>query len=290
MAEQALVIANPAAGKRTAHEGDLDECVRILRAAGFAVALSETGAEHPTAAELAAKARHEGYPSVIVAGGDGTVADAASELLDSRVTLGVLPFGSFMNIARGLRLPLAPTEAATVIAQRRVSACDVGEVNRKLFFETCGVGLDADAFGAARLAERGRWRSAFRRIASWATRAPRLVEISIDGKASRHEVLQVLVVNSPYYAWAFPVIPNADMTDGILDVAIFPRMGRRALLRSLVEIARRGRPATPPLIARGRVIELSSKDAMPVHADGQIAGRLPVTVRCRAGALRVYAR
>jgi diacylglycerol kinase (ATP) len=290
MAEQALVIANPAAGKRTAHEGDLDECVRILRAAGFAVALSETGAEHPTAAELAAKARHEGYPSVIVAGGDGTVADAASELLDSRVTLGVLPFGSFMNIARGLRLPLVPTEAAAVIAQRRVSACDVGEVNRKLFFETCGVGLDADAFGAARLAERGRWRSAFRRIASWATRAPRLVEISIDGKASRHEVLQVLVVNSPYYAWAFPVIPNADMTDGILDVAIFPRMGRRALLRSLVEIARRGRPATPPLIARGRVIELSSKDAMPVHADGQIAGRLPVTVRCRAGALRVYAR
>jgi diacylglycerol kinase family enzyme len=288
MANRALLIVNPAAGKRTANDGDLAECVRLLEESGFAIETRETGAEHPTSAELAEAGRREGLGSVIVAGGDGTLAPAATALLDSDVTVGFLPFGSFMNVARGLGLPLNPIEAARVIAGRRSKRCDVGEVAGKVFFETCGIGLDADAFGAARLAERGRWKRALGRVWRWATARAHQVEITIDGRSARHRVLQVLIVNSPYYAWAFPIVPRADMTDGELDVAVFPRMGRRDLIRSLVEIWLRGRPGTPPLMHRGRVIEISSAEPMPVHADGQIAGRLPVTVRCRAGALRVY--
>ena len=289
MGERALLIVNPAAGKRTADAGDLPECVKLLTAAGFDIDLRETGAESPSSADLAASAKREGYPLVIVAGGDGTVAPAAIELLDSEVTLGILPFGSWMNIANGLGIPLAPIDAARVIAERRTKRCDVGEVGEKTFFETCGIGLDADAFGAARSLERQRWRSAIRRIIRWATRSPRDVAITVDGETSHHQVLQVLIVNSPYYGWAFPLIPKADMTDGLLEVAVFPRAGRLRLLRVMAEIAVRGRPRTPPWIRRGKRIDIRSSDPMPVHADGEIAGRLPVTVRCRAGALRVFA-
>ncbi|HEV8536632.1 MAG TPA: diacylglycerol kinase family protein [Candidatus Limnocylindria bacterium] len=288
MGEPALLIVNPAAGKRTADDGDLAECVRLLAGAGFDIETRETGNDGPTSADLARAALAEGFPTVIVAGGDGTVAPAAEALLDSKVTLGLLPFGTAMNIAHGLGIPLKPIDAARLIAERRTKQCDVGEVAGKIFFETCGVGLDADAFGAARLAERQRWGAAFRRVRRWATASPHRVEITIDGRATRHEVLQVLIVNSPYYAWALPVVPQADMTDGLLEVAIFPRMGRLDLVRSLVEIWLRGRPGTPPHIRRGKVIAIASSDPVPVHADGQIAGRLPVTVRCRAGASRVY--
>jgi YegS/Rv2252/BmrU family lipid kinase len=288
MGERALLIHNPAAGKRTAEDGDLAECVRLLLAAGFDIETRETGAEHPTSAELARSAVALDFTSVIVAGGDGTVAPAAEGLLDTSVTLGILPFGSFMNVANGLGIPVEPIDAARLIAARKTKQCDVGEVGKKVFFETCGIGLDADAFGAARLAERGRWGPAWRRVARWATARPHRIEITIDGRTEHHEVLQVLVVNSPYYAWALPVVPGADMSDGELDVAIFPRMGRRDLIRSLVEIWLRGRPGTPPRLRRGTLIEISSSEPMPVHADGQIAGHLPITVRCRAGALRVY--
>jgi diacylglycerol kinase (ATP) len=115
------------------------------------------------------------------------------------------------------------------------------------------------------------------------------VEITVDGKAERHRVLQILIVNSPYYGWALPIIPKADMTDGELDVAIFPRKGRLDLIRWIAEIWRTGRPGRPPRLLRGKVIAMASSEPVPVHADGQIAGRLPVTVRCRAGALRVFA-
>jgi len=289
IAERALLIVNPAAGMRHAEEGDLAECVRLLGAAGFEIDRRETGTDGPTSADLAKAALAEGFRVVLVAGGDGTVAPAAIALLETAVTLGILPFGSYMNIANGLGIPLKPIDAARVIAERKVKRSDVGEVAGRVFFETCGIGLDADAFGAARLAERGRWGPAFRRIVRWATAGSHRVEITVDGKTERHRVLQILIVNSPYYGWALPIVPNADMTDGLLDVAIFPRKGRLQLLGSMARIWHTGRPGKPPRLLRGKVIEIASSDAVPVHADGQIAGRLPVTVRCCEGALRVFA-
>src|SRR2546426_10688023 len=230
MAERALLIVNPAAGQRHAEEGDLAKCVRLLTATGFEIDRRETGADGPTSADLAKVAVGEGFPVVIVAGGDGTVAPAAIALLETDVTLGILPFGTYMNIANGLGIPLNPINAARVIAERKVKRSDVGEVAGKVFFETCGIGIDADMFGAARLAERGRWGQAFRRVVRWATANSHRVEITVDGKTERHRVLQILIVNSPYYGWGMPGAPNADMTDGELGVAIFPRMGRVALL------------------------------------------------------------
>jgi diacylglycerol kinase (ATP) len=289
MAERALLIVNPAAGKRHAEDGDLAECVRLLTAAGFDIDLRETGMDGPSSADLAKTAIAEGFRVVLVAGGDGTVAPAAIELLETDVTLGILPFGSYMNVANGLGIPLKPIDAARVIAERKVKRADVGEVAGKIFFETCGIGLDADMFGAARLAERGRWGPAFRRVLRWATANTHRVEITVDGNTASHRVLQILIVNSPYYGWALPIVAKADMTDGVLEVAIFPRKGRLELIRWMANIWHTGRPGKPPKVLRGKVIEIASSEAVPVHADGQIAGRLPVTVRCCEGALRVFA-
>jgi YegS/Rv2252/BmrU family lipid kinase len=289
MADRAVLIVNPAAGKKHAGDGDLAECVRLLTAAGFDIDLRETGTDGPTSGDLAKAALAEGLRIVLVAGGDGTVAPAAIALLETGATLGILPFGTYMNIAHGLGIPLKPIDAARVIAERKVKRSDVGEVGDKVFFETCGIGLDADMFGAARLAERGRWGPAFRRIARWATANPHRVEITVDGKTERHRALQILIVNSPYYGWAMPIVPDADMTDGKLDVAIFPRKGRLELLGWIARIWHTGRPGKPPRLLRGKVIEIASSEPIPVHADGQIAGRLPVTVRCCEGALRVFA-
>ena len=291
MSERALLIVNPAAGKRHAQDGDLAECVRLLTAAGFDIDLRETGSDDgPSSADLAKTAIAEGFRVVLVAGGDGTVAPAAIALLGTNVTLGILPFGSYMNIANGLGIPLTPIDAARVIAERKVKRSDVGEVEGgKVFLETCGIGIDADMFGAARLAERGRWGPAFRRVVRWATANSHSVDITVDGKTERHRVLQILIVNSPYYGWAFPIVPKADMTDGLLDVAIFPRKGRLDLIGWIAKIWHTGRPGKAPRSLRGKVIEIASSEALPIHADGQIAGRLPVTVRCCAGALRVFA-
>src|SRR5258705_214175 len=57
------------------------------------------------ATELARQSVKEGYGTVIVAGGDGTVGEAANGLVGTDVNLGILPLGTFMNIARMLSIP-----------------------------------------------------------------------------------------------------------------------------------------------------------------------------------------
>ena len=279
---------NPAAGKRTAGPDDLEKAVAILRDAGFVIEQVETTPE-VSSADLARRAIADGFEVCIVAGGDGTVAPAAATLIASDVILGILPFGSFMNIANGLGIPLAPLDAARVIAKRDVHRADAGEVNGALFFETAGVGLDAELFGAARHAERGSWRRALRRVWRYLTHGTHRVRITVGDKTHAHRVMQVLIVNSPYYAWALPLLPDASMEDGVLDVAVFPRMGRFALLRSLVSVMRHRRLPQRPVHYRGARVAIESEMPLSVHADGVPAGALPSEFHCRAGALRVFA-
>src|SRR2546423_10130210 len=106
MGDRALLIVNPGAGKRHAKDGDLTECVRLLTAAGFDIDLRETGTDGPTSADLAKAALAEGFRVVFVAGGDGTVDPAAIALLETDVTLGILPFRSSLDIANGLGIQL----------------------------------------------------------------------------------------------------------------------------------------------------------------------------------------
>jgi diacylglycerol kinase family enzyme len=286
-----MFVVNPAAGERGETRGpeDIGLCEAILRDAGFTLDRFETGAESPTSAELAQRAVEQSYEACIVAGGDGTVAPAAAVLLDTPVVLGILPFGSVMNIAHGLGLPLEPAPAAHVIARRRVQRADAGEVREKIFFETAGIGLDAEIFGAARHAERGDWRRALRRGLRMLTQHSYRVAITVDGREDRQRALQLLVMNSPYYGFALEILPRVSMTDGLLDVAVFPRMGRLALVRAFITAWRGGGLPARQVSYRGARIEIASDDPVAVHADGVLAGGLPAEFVCRKGALRVFA-
>jgi diacylglycerol kinase (ATP) len=258
-----------------------------LREAGFELDRVETTPD-TSSADLARRAMDEGHEACIVAGGDGTVAPAAAVLLGPETVLGILPFGSVMNIAHGLGLPLTPIDAARRIAAKRVHRVDAGEVNAEIFFETCGVGLDAELFGAARQAERGSWRDALDRIRRWATHGTHVVRVTVDGEMHRHRVMQLLVFNGPYYGWSLPLAPAARMDDGKLDVAAFPRLGRLALIRALFLLWRVRRLPVVPVRYTGSEIRIEADEALSVHADTRPVGTLPVTVRCRPAALRVF--
>src|SRR6266851_2656476 len=152
---RALAIVNPVVRRGTAR-AELDAVLPILRERFETIDVVETGIEHPTATELGERAVHERYDAAIAAGGDGTVGGVARALVGTSVTLGILPLGTFMNIARAIGVPRGDLgAAATLIARSTVRAIDVGEVAGRVFFEAAGIGLDADAFSAGRAIKRG---------------------------------------------------------------------------------------------------------------------------------------
>lgn len=285
---RALLIVNPAAGGGTAR-ADIDAIMDVLLPAFGSIDVVETGLEHPTATELGEGAVREGYDAVLVAGGDGTVGGAARALVGTPVTLGVLPFGTYMNIARAVGIPRADQRAAAqVIADRNVRQIDVGIVGETVFFEAAGIGLDADAFTAGRAIQRGDRGFAMAAFRALLRRGSVRVRIDVDGRVHAHRILQAVVSNGPWYGWGFEVSPGARLDDGELDLVVFGDSKWRVVREMIAAAIDRDRPAHGRRY-RGARITLSATRELAVHADGVVVGNLPQSFTVRPNALTVYA-
>lgn len=284
---RAFVIVNPAA-RRGPARAEVEAVLPILRERFDVIDLVETGLEHPTATELGERAVSERYDVAIAAGGDGTVGGVARALVGTDVPLGILPFGTFMNIARALGVPRDDPRAAAALIGSATRAIDVGEVAGQVFFEAAGIGLDADALNAGRAIRRGEGTLALAALGALLRRRSTRVRIEVDGRVTSHRVLEAVVCNGPWYGWGFEVAPGAIVDDGKLDFVLFGD-NRRRVLRELVAAAiARDRPARGRRY-RGRRITLSSSRELAVHADGVVVGTLPQTFSVRPRALRVFA-
>jgi diacylglycerol kinase (ATP) len=285
---RALAIVNPAAGRGGAR-AEVAGVLELLRERFETVDVAETQLDHPTAAELGDRAVQERYDAAIAAGGDGTAGGVARALVGTDVTLGILPFGTFMNIARALDIPRDdPAAAAAIIARGRVRSIDVGEVGGTVFFEAAGIGLDADMFTAGRAIQRGDRGLALAALRALFRRRSEPVRIEVDGRVHRHHVLQAIVCNGPWYGWGFSVAPDATIDDGSLDLVVFGDSRWRVLREAIAAAVERDRPARGRRY-RGKRITLSATRELKVHADAQVIGTLPQTFTVRPRALKVYA-
>ena len=286
---RALLIVNPAAGGGTAR-ADVEALVDdALRESFGTMDIVETGLQHPTATELGEHAVREGYGAVLVAGGDGTVGNAARALVGTKVVLGILPFGTYMNIARSVGVPRDDHRAAAqVIADGNIRAVDVGQVGETVFFEAAGIGMDADAFTAGRAVQRGDHGFAIAALGALIRRRSVRVRIDVDGRIHSQRILQAVVSNGPWYGWGFEAAPGARVDDGKLDLLVFGDGKLRVLREMIAAFIDRDRPARGRRY-RGARITLSATSELRVHADGAIVGSLPQTFIVRPKALKVYA-
>jgi diacylglycerol kinase family enzyme len=86
---------------------------------------------------------------VLVGGGDGTLAHAAKEFIDTPDMLGILPLGTMNLLAQDLNIPTQLDKALEAYAQgTRKTSIDVGTVNDKPFLCCVGLGVmpEASAF------------------------------------------------------------------------------------------------------------------------------------------------
>lgn len=150
---RALVVANPRASGSTARQRDV-----LVRALGSEVkvdlALTERRGH---AQELARQAALDGLDVVVAFGGDGTVNEAVNGLLadgphPDLPALGILPCGSANVLARSLRLPRDPVEAAGVlldaVREGRRRVIGLGTADERYFTFCAGLGLDAEVVSA----------------------------------------------------------------------------------------------------------------------------------------------
>ncbi|HTI29263.1 MAG TPA: acylglycerol kinase family protein, partial [Methylomirabilota bacterium] len=163
-----LLIVNPVSGGKPGSTPRLSDDPRKLEPEALSAALQARGlsvrlhrlSELDDPADVA---RGDPDRDVVVTGGDGTVGPVAEVLAHTDRALGILPMGSWNNIAHGLGIPMELEPALEVIARGQVSQVDAGLAwhptddeaapgdDQRVFFEAAGVGLDAAGFGAVEL-------------------------------------------------------------------------------------------------------------------------------------------
>lgn len=81
-----------------------------------------------------------GARRVLVAGGDGSIASAASAIAQSGVELALLPTGTLNHFARDHGIPLSIPAALELAAAGSATPTDAGYVNDRIFVNTSSVG------------------------------------------------------------------------------------------------------------------------------------------------------
>ncbi|CAN5177257.1 hypothetical protein BH11PAT1_BH11PAT1_2920 [soil metagenome] len=125
-AKKSLIIVNPASGlgdgsDRTKHIKELAE------ARGWRGKIVET-TRRKGASEIAKSAIRQGVTHLIICGGDGTVMEVLEVIMQTKVTLGVVPLGTGNLFARNLAIPLEMSEALKIALLGTIQQIDICQV------------------------------------------------------------------------------------------------------------------------------------------------------------------
>ncbi|MFN2636385.1 MAG: diacylglycerol kinase family protein [Gemmatimonadaceae bacterium] len=89
---------------------------------------------------LLKKAISEGAERILVAGGDGTIATAASLVANTHTELAILPGGTLNHFAKDHGIPTDLGDAAVVAGNGRIVGADIGYVGKYVFLNTSSIG------------------------------------------------------------------------------------------------------------------------------------------------------
>jgi YegS/Rv2252/BmrU family lipid kinase len=222
------------------------------------------------AAELSRKAAGEGMDIVVAVGGDGTVNEAASGLVDTATALAIVPSGSGNGLARHLKIPMNLKRAIEVINKGTIRKIDTATINDQLFVNLAGVGFDASV--AKKFAAAGkRGFSTYLRIttSSYKDYEPKQYTLVIDGKVYRRRALLISFANSSQFGNNTSIDPSASVSDGYIDVCIVGKMPfwKTFFLGPLLFLKKFDQTKYIEII-RAKEVILKRKKGKSIHLDG----------------------
>jgi YegS/Rv2252/BmrU family lipid kinase len=239
-----------------------------------------TTVEDPGAG-MAEKAAVSGADLVIVCGGDGTVREVCAELAGTGIPVGIIPAGTGNLLARNLDVPLYIRSAIDVALNGQDRAIDLVKVGGDGLEDThfmvmAGMGFDAAIMEGVNeeIKKKIGWVayvvSGLRSLMFPAVK----VEIQVDDEEpTTHRARTVVVGNVGFLQAGMPLLPDATIDDGILDVVIIHPRQFLAWITVAMRVLRKSPVVDETLDRRtGSRVRIKASTDTPRQLDGDSVG------------------
>ncbi len=284
------LIYNAVAGRRRSDSWAQDVIGRA-RAAGLTLLPRPTSG--PGDATLIARRCATDSPDVVVvAGGDGTVGEAATGLLGSPIPLAIIPLGTANVLAREYGIGPSARRAERYLTSRRTRPLTAWRAANRTSFMWMGVGLDAHVMKNLSPSLKRRFGRAGIAITALTEFLrydfpPIAVEgLDADGNPFAQQATFVVASNLKRYGGDPILSPSADPEDDLLALTLLTSRSRLALARFFLDVALGRTPHSRDVLrlsARTMTARSLSAKEVDVQVDGDYIGPTPATIGPIAG-------
>lgn len=231
------------------------------------------------------------FDAIIVVGGDGSIARQIPRALALDVPIGLVPAGTFNDLARTLAIPLELEAACATIAVGHTRTIDVAHVNGAYYVTEASIGVSSRIARLQRPADKQRF-GVLALVASALQVVgfvrPFHVEIAFDGERRRFKTIQLTVANSQHFAGVLTV-DDASIDDGWLDLYSIEIESLPQLFSVAgAMLARKRKPARGLRTYRAKSFAVTSRRPHRITADAEPAGTTPARFEIAPQALRVF--
>ncbi len=287
------VIHNPVAGGRNRKK--LRIALQALRKHASKVKVSPTkyaghGVKRADKA-VNRKPHKKPYDIVCAAGGDGTIGEVANGLRGSDAPLLVLPLGTANVFARELGLGTSMKRIASMVETLKAKKVWPGMMGDKRFIMMVGVGIDSLAVASLETSLKRRIGAAAYVVAAIkAIKRMKTLDLHVTVDGESYHTANVIITNGKLYGGPFTISPNADLGEPVFHVVMMKKSGFWSALKYGLALATGRLPYLKDVtITTGTHVRVESPNAIPVQADGDYVGMLPVEVQVDDSPLTVLA-
>lgn len=290
-----LMIVNPRGG---VHRGTavLDRVRPIFDSAGISldVRMTEHGGH---AREIAETAPLDSCAGLCVIGGDGTVHEAADGLMrcgGGAIPLGLIPAGSGNTMHQHLKCLEPETAAERIVAGETIPLDVIRVTTQRETVHCVNIVGWAGVADINHTAERLRWLgpSRYALAALWHILwiKHRRATLTLDGLAIDDDFLFAIACNGKFTGKGMLIAPQAELSDGKMDVVVVRRASRGQMLALFQKIFN-GSHLSMPCVEYHQVRQFSiaSQTHDVLDLDGEMKCETPFEAEVLPGALRLFA-
>jgi YegS/Rv2252/BmrU family lipid kinase len=216
------------------------------------------------------------------------------------VELAVIARGTGWDFARSLGLPHKVDDAVAVALGGRTRAIDLGRVTyqpwaggeaQAWFANVASAGMSgaiAQRANDTSKALGGKVSYVWATFAVFARWSNTEVTVTVDDEGRTARMHDVVVANGPYFGGGMKICPDADPSDGVLDVLLIGDLTKRDLLVTLPKTFRgKHLPHPKAELLRGTAVTVDAPEPLPIQLDGEQPGTTPARFELVPEAVRV---